>query len=68
MIKPIKLLALVLICLQSLAVSAAETLTFCYESVDVRPWRTVEGKGLNFDLINAAAAKLGIQVKYEGIP
>ncbi len=68
MTMPIKLLALVLICLQPLASSAEETLTFCYESVDVRPWRTVEGKGLNFDLISAAAAKLGIQVKYEGIP
>ncbi|OYT90799.1 MAG: amino acid ABC transporter substrate-binding protein [Burkholderiales bacterium PBB3] len=61
-------LALACLCLQPLTSGAAETLTFCYESVDVRPWRTVEGTGLNFDLINAAAAKLGIQIKYEGIP
>lgn len=47
---------------------AAEVLNFCYESVDVRPWRTVEGKGLNFDLINAAAAKIGIEIKHEGLP
>ncbi len=60
--------ALASVCFQPLVSSATETLTFCYESVDVRPWRTVDGKGLNFDLISAAAAKLGIQVKYEGIP
>ena len=52
----------------ALQAQAAESLTFCYESVDVRPWRLVEGKGLNFDLINAAAAKLGVQVKHEGLP
>ena len=56
------------ICLLPLTSGAAETFNFCYESVDVRPWRTVEGSGLNFDLINAAAAKLGIQIKYEAIP
>ena len=61
-------LALAFICWQPLNSEGAETLTFCYESVDVRPWRTVDGMGLNFDLINGAAAKLGIQIKYEGIP
>ena len=68
MIQCVKLFVCLWIGLLALASKAAETLTFCYESVDVRPWRTAEGRGLNFDLINAAAAKLGIQVKYEGIP
>lgn len=64
----IRCFVLVLMGLHTFACSASETLTFCFESVDVRPWRTVEGTGLNFDLIDSAAGKLGIRVKYEGIP
>ena len=68
MAKPTACLVLVLLSMQTFACQAAETLNFCFESVDVRPWRSAEGTGLNFELISAAASKLGIEVKYEGIP
>lgn len=47
---------------------AAETMNFCYEMADVRPWRTATGTGLNFDLINSAARHQRIEVKYHGLP
>lgn len=45
-----------------------DVLKLCFESADVRPWRTADGKGLNFDLINGAARQLGIRVIYIGLP
>ncbi len=47
---------------------AAEVLKFCFESADVLPWRAVGAKGLNFELINAAAKKAGVQVEYLALP
>lgn len=47
---------------------AAEVMKFCFESADVHPWRTVGAKGLNFELINAAAKKAGVQVEYLALP
>lgn len=50
------------------AAGLAAPLNFCYESADVRPWRTANGSGLNFELINAAARQEGIEIKYHGLP
>lgn len=47
---------------------AAEILHFCYEMADVRPWRTAAGTGLNFDLINSAAGRVGTVVEYHALP
>lgn len=47
---------------------AGEVMKLCFESADVLPWRTVDGKGLNFELINAAARKTGVQVEYLALP
>jgi polar amino acid transport system substrate-binding protein len=40
----------------------------CFEQSDVRPWRTREGTGLNFSLINAAAISVGVRVEYIPLP
>lgn len=43
-------------------------LVFCFESENVRPWRTKDGAGLNFDLLDRAAADLGMNFRYAGLP
>lgn len=54
-----------LLCVQSLA---NETLVFCLEKADVRPWRTQDGGGLNIELLNRVAKRLDIKFQYQGIP
>jgi polar amino acid transport system substrate-binding protein len=49
-------------------VHANETLKLCMESADVRPWRTRDGKGLNFELIDAAAKRINVTVEYRALP
>ncbi len=47
---------------------AAETLVLCVEKTDVRPWRTLEGTGLNFDLLNRVGKQLDLVFEYKGLP
>ncbi len=47
---------------------AADALVFCFENENVRPWRTVEVTGLNFDLLNRVATQTGLSFRYEGTP
>jgi polar amino acid transport system substrate-binding protein len=47
---------------------ASETFVFCYEKADVRPWRTVAGGGLNIDLLDRVARKIGVTFEYRGMP
>ncbi len=56
-----------LLCLAGPAL-ATETLVFCLEKSDVRPWRTQEGGGLNIELLNRVAQRLGIRFEYAGMP
>jgi polar amino acid transport system substrate-binding protein len=59
-------------CLLTLGLAApawsAEALTLCFENVDVRPWRTVEGTGLNFELLKAAARRLQLRLDFKALP
>lgn len=64
LVVPVVLVALVPI----RAAHAAGPLNFCFEMADVRPWRTAAGAGLNFELINSAARRQGIDVKFHGLP
>jgi len=50
------------------AAHAGEALNFCYEMADVRPWRTTTGAGLNFELIDSAARRVGVVIKFHGLP
>ena len=44
---------------------AAETLKLCVEDADVRPWRTRDGQGLNYLLLNRAAKLAGVEFRHE---
>lgn len=46
----------------------AAEIVLCHEHADVRPWRTIEGTGLHFDLINRAAKSAGLSVRYDALP
>ena len=50
------------------SVQSAEVISVCYESADVMPWRTADGKGLNFDLLQIVKERTGIEFKFTGIP
>jgi polar amino acid transport system substrate-binding protein len=52
----------------SVTAQTKDPVKLCFEESDVRPWRMVQGIGLNFDLINAAALKIGMQVEYVALP
>jgi polar amino acid transport system substrate-binding protein len=58
-------------CLPVMAIGSAhsvEVLRLCFESATVHPWRSIDQRGLNFELINAAARSLGVQVEYLSLP
>jgi polar amino acid transport system substrate-binding protein len=46
----------------------SDSLTLCFENTDVRPWRTVEGNGLNFDLLREAGRRLGLRFEFQALP
>lgn len=49
-------------------VEPSRELIFCYENENVRPWRTRDGSGLNFELLNRVAESLRIRIRYVGEP
>jgi polar amino acid transport system substrate-binding protein len=57
--------ACVLACGQALA---KETITLCFERQEVLPWRTLDHKGLNFELLDEVALRLNIVFDYQSMP
>jgi polar amino acid transport system substrate-binding protein len=60
-------------CLLGLAASPAmaagkPTIPLCFEREEVQPWRTLDGGGLNFELLNEVARRLGVQFDYQSMP
>ncbi len=53
---------------QGQAVPAPAALQLCYERLDIHPWRTLDGRGLNLELIRMAAAKAGVAVQFVTLP
>ena len=49
-------------------VLAKDTITLCFERQEVLPWRTLNGGGLNFELLNQVAARLDITFDYQSMP
>lgn len=47
---------------------AQETVTLCFERQDVKPWRTQQGGGLNFELLKLVAQRLGIRFDFQSVP
>lgn len=45
-----------------------QVLQLCYERLDILPWRTLNGRGLNLELIRMAAAKVGVAVQFVTLP
>ena len=54
----------------SFSAAAAErpTASLCFEAQDVRPWRTEQGGGLNFDLLKMVEQRLDIHFDIQSIP
>jgi polar amino acid transport system substrate-binding protein len=52
----------------SAPIRADEAFVFCFEKADVRPWRTADGGGLNIELLNRVAKKIGVTFAYQGMP
>jgi polar amino acid transport system substrate-binding protein len=50
------------------AAAAKDTVTLCFERQDVLPWRTLDGGGLNFELLKLVAARLDIVFDYQSMP
>ncbi|GAB2877892.1 hypothetical protein GCM10027277_54100 [Pseudoduganella ginsengisoli] len=48
--------------------AAQETVTLCFERQDVKPWRTQQGDGLNFELLKMVAQRLNIQFDFQSVP
>jgi polar amino acid transport system substrate-binding protein len=60
--------ALLLLALASASPAHAETINLCYEKRDAYPWRTVDGRGLDFDMLKHVEQKLGLKFKVTGLP
>lgn len=47
---------------------ARPVLTLCFEQQDVRPWRNVDGSGLNFELLKEVGSRLDIRLNFLSMP
>jgi polar amino acid transport system substrate-binding protein len=47
---------------------AGETLTLCFERQEVLPWRTLDGHGLNFALLDEVAKRNRVRFDYRSMP
>jgi polar amino acid transport system substrate-binding protein len=45
-----------------------ETITLCFERVEVLPWRTLDLHGLNFELLDEVARRTGVAFDYQSMP
>jgi len=50
------------------AQAAGERLTLCFERQEVRPWRSLDHTGLNFDLLAGVARRTGVSFDYQSMP
>lgn len=48
--------------------AARESVILCFESQDVRPWRTEKNGGLNFELLKMVEQRLDIHFDFQSIP
>ena len=56
--------------LPSLAAAAGtdRMVSLCFERQEVLPWRTLDGGGLNFELLAEVARRLGLTLDYQSMP
>jgi polar amino acid transport system substrate-binding protein len=48
--------------------AAKPRITLCFERQEVPPWRTLDGGGLNFELLNEVARRTGVDFDYQSMP
>jgi polar amino acid transport system substrate-binding protein len=48
--------------------AARESITLCFERQEVLPWRTLDGHGLNFELLGEVARRAGVSFDYQSMP
>ncbi|WP_338759092.1 transporter substrate-binding domain-containing protein [Massilia sp. METH4] len=48
--------------------AAAPKITLCYERADVLPWRTEDGRGLNFELLKLVGQRENIRFDFQSMP
>jgi polar amino acid transport system substrate-binding protein len=44
------------------------SIPLCFERQEVLPWRTLDGGGLNFELLNEVARRNGVEFDYQSMP
>ena len=44
------------------------SLKLCFESATIQPWRTAEGKGLNFELLQQTSQLVNVPFVYQALP
>ncbi|MCD2516233.1 amino acid ABC transporter substrate-binding protein [Massilia sp. G4R7] len=52
----------------AMALAKQDSITLCFERQDVRPWRTLDGGGLNFELLGEVARRVGVTFDYQSMP
>ncbi|QBE67040.1 transporter substrate-binding domain-containing protein [Pseudoduganella lutea] len=50
------------------ALAAPPVVTLCYERANVRPWRTEDGRGLNFELLKLVGRRENIRFDFQSMP
>jgi len=48
--------------------AAHSPLRLCFESATIQPWRTADGKGLNFELLQQVSQRVGQTFTYQALP
>jgi polar amino acid transport system substrate-binding protein len=48
--------------------AAKPSIPLCFERQEVLPWRTLDGGGLNFELLNEVARRIGVEFDYQSMP
>ena len=45
-----------------------DSITLCFERQEVPPWRTLDGGGLNFELLAEVSRRTGVSFDYQSMP
>jgi polar amino acid transport system substrate-binding protein len=48
--------------------AGSPSIPLCFEREEVLPWRTLDGGGLNFELLNEVARRTGVSFDYQSMP
>lgn len=66
--RPLALLLLAAGCLLGAPAFASTNVVLCFERQEVLPWRTLDGRGLDFELLGEAARRTDVTFEYRAMP